>query len=81
MVEDLERYPLLTKEEMTRIFDREYDKKLNIEGYKEPERKPRKEKSLHDVVKEARERAERQQPSLDGQSREKGNKKHSDPAR
>lgn len=81
MVEDLEKYPLLTKEEMTKIFDREYDKKLNIEGYKEPDKKLSKQKSLHDVVKEAKERAEKQQPSPGGQAKEKDSTKRSDPAR
>lgn len=81
MVEELERHPLLTREEMKQIFEREYDKKLNIEGYKKPDLKLGRHEPLNDVVKEAKDRVEKQQPSLDGQSREKDTKKRSDPAR
>lgn len=66
--------PLLTKEEMEQIFDREYDKKLNIEGYKEPVRKLKRNKSLNDVVREAKDRISKQQPSPGGQRKEKDNK-------
>ncbi|MBR3690199.1 MAG: hypothetical protein IKL97_03765 [Eggerthellaceae bacterium] len=65
MVESIEQHPLLTKTEMEQIFDREYDKKLNIEGYKEPERKLSRSESLSEVVKEAKDRAKQQQPSID----------------
>lgn len=81
MVEDLEQHPLLTREEMTQIFDREYDKKLNIEGYKEPARKLKRNKSLNDVVREAKDRVGKQQPSLGGQQKEKDSKKREDNAR
>ena len=81
MVEDLERRPLLTREEMTQIFEREYDKKLNIEGYKEPDLKLNRQEPLSDVVKEAKDRVGKQQPALDGQSKEQDNKKRDDRVR
>ncbi len=63
MVEILKDYPLLTKDEMSQIFNREYDKSLNIEGYKEPERKLSRHEPLSEVVKEARNRtSEKNQP-------------------
>ena len=81
MVEELERHPLLTREEMKQIFGREYDKKLNIEGYKEPDLKLSRNAPLGEVVKEAKGRAEKQQLPLDGQPKEKDSMKRSDPAR
>ena len=77
MAEKLDGYPLLSKEEMERIFEREYDKKLNIEGYREPEHP----EPLNEVVREAKDRAERQRPLPDDQANEKDNMKRSDPAR
>ncbi len=65
MVEELDQRPLLTKGEIEQIFDREYDKSLNIEGYKEPERKPSRHEPLSEVVKEAKSRASQSQPSED----------------
>lgn len=56
MVQNLETYPLLTKEEMAQIFDREYEKKLNIEGYQEPKREMRRHEPLSDLLMEAKSR-------------------------
>ena len=59
--EDLKEYSVLSKEELTQIFDREYDKKLNIENYQVPERKLSRQESLSDVLKEAASRIEQAQ--------------------
>ncbi|MBR5260483.1 MAG: hypothetical protein IKV48_08485 [Eggerthellaceae bacterium] len=81
MVEDLDQRPLLTKSEIEQIFEREYSKSLNIEGYREPDKKLIKQKPLDDVVKEAKERAEKQRESPDSQLKGQDNKKHHDQMR
>lgn len=81
MVENLEGYPLLTKGEMEQIFNREYDKKLNIENYKEPEPEPKRNEPLSEIVKEAKDRIEKaQQPPIDEQAN-KQTKPRNEPSR
>jgi len=64
MVEDLDGYELLSKEDIEQIFQKHYDKKLNIEGYQEPERQPHRHEPLREVMGEAKDRAQtKQQPS------------------
>lgn len=56
MVKDLEGYPLLTKDEMQQIFDKTYDKKLNIENY-EPPKQIKRTQPLAELTSVAKDRA------------------------
>lgn len=62
MTHDLNRRPLLTMEEMTAIFERSYNKELNIEGFQMPEQAPNRHEPLNEIVKAAKERAHASKP-------------------
>lgn len=79
IVESLKGYPLLTKDEMERIFEKSYDKKLNLENYQEPEREMSRHEPLNEVVAEAKTRTDkRPQAPLDEQTQNQNAKKQRD---
>ena len=61
MTKQLDKVPLLEKDEMARIFEEPYSKRLNIENFHTPVPEQKHEQPLSDLVEEAKERASQSQ--------------------
>lgn len=56
MIRDMDGSPLLTRDELEAVFDKEYRKDLNIEGYEAPKLVQKRDMSLAELAKEAESR-------------------------